>query len=82
MPSLKQKRINFFISSSQREELERIISPTNTSLSDFIRAALDEYISKIKKQKLEEKLKEAYLAKAKLNLKICEDFKHADGENV
>jgi len=82
MAAPEQKRMNFFIPSSLFEEIKRIISPTNTSQSDFIRTALNEYINKIKKQQLEGELKEGYLAKAKLNLKICKDFEYVDGENI
>jgi len=82
MKQVSQKRMNFFLPLSKFEEMEQIISPTATSQSDFIRIALDEYIDKINKQQLEEELKEGYLAKAKLDLKICEDFKHVDSENI
>ncbi len=60
MAQLKQKRMNFFISSSQFEEMKRIMSPTKTSQSEILRTALDEYINKINKQRLEEKLEEGY----------------------
>ncbi len=82
MATPEQKRMNLFIPSSLFEEIKRIISPTNTSQSDFVRTALNEHVNKIKLQQLEEELKEGYIAKAKLNLKICEDFKHVDGENI
>lgn len=82
MAPQKQRRLNFFVSPLQFEEMQRIISPTKTSQSDFIRTALDEHIKKIYQQRLEEELKEGYLAKAKLNLKICEDFKYVDEENI
>jgi len=60
MAQLKQKRMNFFISFSQFEEMKRIMSPTKTSQSEILRTALDEYINKINKQRLEEKLEEGY----------------------
>ncbi|GAI25335.1 unnamed protein product, partial [marine sediment metagenome] len=39
-------------------------------------------LGKIEQEKLEMELAEGYKAKAKLNLKICEDFKFVDGENI
>lgn len=64
MSKTMQKRINFFISSSQSEAIKRIIIPTKTSQSDFMRAALDERLDRINKQQLEEKLEEGYKAMA------------------
>lgn len=60
MAPQKQKRMNFFISSSQFEAMEQIISPKKTSQSDFIRVALNEHINRINKQQLEERLEEGY----------------------
>ncbi|MQY61420.1 hypothetical protein GH153_06255 [bacterium] len=64
MSKTMQKRINFSISSSQSEAMKRIIIPTKTSQSDFIRVALDERLDRINKQQLEEKLEEGYKAMA------------------
>ncbi len=82
MSTTTQKRMNFFIPSSLFEEIQRIISSAKTSQSDFARTALREHVDKIKKQKLEERLREGYLAKAKLNLKISKDFAYVDSENI
>jgi len=82
MAHLKQKRINFFMSSAQFKEMEEIISPNEITQSDFIRKAIEERIEKAKKEQLEKELEEGYKAKAKLNLKICEDFKYVDEENI
>ena len=82
MAHLKQKRINFFMSSTQFKEMEEIISPNEITQSDFIRKAIEERIEKAKKEQLEKELEEGYKAKAKLNLKICEDFKYVDEENI
>lgn len=60
MATLEQKRVNLFIPSFLFEEIKQIISPTNTSLSDFIRTALKEHIDRLNKQRLEEKLEEGY----------------------
>ncbi|HUU36979.1 MAG TPA: hypothetical protein VMW46_02100 [Candidatus Desulfaltia sp.] len=51
-------------------------------LSHFIREAVDDYIARIKREKLEEELKQGYLAKSKLNIEICREFEPVDGENV
>ena len=82
MATVRQKRMNFFIPLSLYQEINQIISPTNTSQSDFIRTALNERVNKLKKLQLEVELKDGYLAKAKLNLKICKDFEYVDEENI
>lgn len=64
MPQSMQKRMNFFMSSSQFEVMKRIITPTNTTQSEFIRTALDEHLDRINKQQLEERLEEGYKAMA------------------
>ena len=43
---------------------------------------MDLFKRKKKKTELEKELEEGYKAKAKLNLKISDDFKHVDGENI
>jgi len=48
----------------------------------FVREATEVYINKIKEEKIKKELAEGYKVKAKLNLKICEDFKYTDGENI
>ncbi|MFW6140905.1 MAG: hypothetical protein ACOC5S_06085 [Acidobacteriota bacterium] len=54
----------------------------DTDFSKFIRDAAREKVKKIERQKLEERLKDGYKAKAEINKKICNDFKYVDGENI
>lgn len=65
MAQLKQKRINFFMSSTQFREMEEIISPNEITQSNFIRKAIEERIEKAKKEQLEKELEEGYKAMAK-----------------
>jgi metal-responsive CopG/Arc/MetJ family transcriptional regulator len=76
------RRINLDLSSIQYEEMARLMAEKGMKLSQFIREAVDEYIAKIEREKLEEQLKQAYLAKAKLNIKTCREFEPIDGENT
>ncbi len=82
MSKSDQKRMNFLISKNQLDEMTQLITSLNTTQSDFIREALKKHIERLKKQRLEEELVEGYKAKAKLNLKICKDFRYVDGENI
>jgi metal-responsive CopG/Arc/MetJ family transcriptional regulator len=76
------RRINLDLSSLQYEEMAKIMAEKGMKLSQFIREAVDDYIAKIEREKLEEQLKRGYLARAKLNIKICQEFESIDGEDA
>jgi len=82
MPRTQMRRINLDLSSIQYEEMTRLMAEKGMKLSHFIREAVDNYIAKIKREELEEKLKQGYLAKSKLNIETCKEFEPLDGENV
>jgi hypothetical protein len=54
----------------------------NINFSYLVREATKEYIEKVKMEILKKELIEQGKDTAKLNLKICDDFKYADGENI
>jgi len=81
MAKTPMRRINLDLTSIQYEEMSRLRAEKGMKLSQFIREAVDEFITKIEQEKLEEQLKQAYLAKAKLNIKTCQEFEPIDGEN-
>jgi hypothetical protein len=54
----------------------------NVDFSKFVREATKQYIYKLERAQLQKDLEEGYRAKARLNLKISEDFKYADGESI
>jgi len=82
MPRTQMRRINLDLSSIQYEEMTRLMAEKGMKLSHLIREAVDDYIAKIEREKLEEKLKQGYLAKSKLNIETCKEFEPVDGENV
>lgn len=82
MAKPEQKRLNLFIPSPLFEEIKQIISPTNTSQSDFIRSALKEHIDRINKQRLEEKLEEGYKAMAEEHKQFAEFSAKAAAEVI
>ncbi len=82
MPGTQMRRINLDISSIQYEEMTRVMAEKGMKLSHLIREAVDDYIAKIKREELEEKLKQGYLAKSRLNIETCKEFEPVDGENV
>jgi hypothetical protein len=50
--------------------------------SKFIRAAVEEKVAKMLRDRFEQELAAAYAANAEFDLQLCEEFKHVDGEQV
>ena len=75
-----RKNINFPV--DLLREINSLTKKSKTDFSKFVREATKEYVNHIKKAQLKKELEEGYKAKAKLNLKISEDFKYVDGENI
>ncbi len=82
MPRTQMRRINLDLPSIQYEEMSKLMAEKGMKLSHLIREAVDDYIAKIQREKIEEKLKQGYLAKSKLNIETCKEFEPVDGENV
>lgn len=76
------KRVNINFSENLYSEIKNTGKELNMNLSEFVREATEVYLSKIKEEKLKKELAKGYKEKAKLNCKICEDFKYSDGENI
>ena len=64
------------------EETKKISREININFSYLVREATKEYIEKVKMEILKKELIEQGKDTAKLNLKICDDFKYAAGENI
>ena len=75
-----RKNINF--PADLLREVNSLTKKSKTDFSKFVREATKEYIINLKKAQLKKELEEGYKAKAKLNLKISEDFKYVDGEGI
>jgi metal-responsive CopG/Arc/MetJ family transcriptional regulator len=78
--SAVRKNINF--PEDLLREVNSLTKKSKTDFSKFVREATKEYVNNLKKEQLKKELEEGYKAKAKLNLKISEDFKYVDGENI
>jgi metal-responsive CopG/Arc/MetJ family transcriptional regulator len=75
-----RKNINFPVSLLGR--VNELTQRLNIDFSKFVREATKEYVNNFEKIQLQKELEEGYKAKAKTNLKISEDFKYVDGENI
>jgi len=76
------ERKNIYFPHKLVARIKKVEEVNNINFSEFVRKAAEEKLSRIEKEKLEKDLEKGYKAKAKLNQKICEDFKHVDGENI
>jgi len=83
-PSLQPKkvRLNVQISSELKSKLSQLSVFQGKKVSTLVRESIEEKIEQIDKKIFEEKMKCAYQELAQENLKISEDFKYVDTENV
>ena len=83
-PSLQPQkvRLNVQISSELKNRLFQLSASQGKKVSTLVRESIEEKIEQIDKKILEEKMKCAYQELAQENLKISEDFKYVDTENV
>ncbi len=83
-PNLQPKkvRLNVQISSELKNKLYQISVFQGKKVSSLVRESIEEKIEQIDKKIFEEKMKCAYQELAQENLKISEDFKYVDTENL
>ena len=83
-PELKPKkvRLNVQISSELKMKLTELSAFQGKRVSTLVRESIEEKLEDIEKKIFEEKMKCAYQALAQENLKISEDFKYVDSENL
>lgn len=82
MSGINMIRKNICFPHNILEGTKKISKEMNINFSYLVREATKEYIEKVKMEILKKELIEQGKDTAKLNLKICDDFKYADGENI
>ena len=75
-------RLSIQIPSELKSKLSQLSVFQGKKVSVLVRESIEEKLEKIEKMILEEKMKQAYQALAQENLKISEDFKYVDSENL
>jgi predicted transcriptional regulator len=84
MPSLpvtnKKERLSFFVNSELSDKVNKISKQTKLTISEIARNALQNYIDKIEKEKIENELEAGYKANYDYYLKSQEKWKNADKE--
>ena len=78
----KKVRLNVQISSELKGKLSLLSSYQGKKASTLVRESIEEKLEEIEKKIFEEKMKSAWQALAQENLKISEDFKYVDSENL
>jgi len=83
-PSLQHKkaRLNVQISSELKSKLYHLSAFQGKKVSALVRESIEEKLTQIDKKMFEEKMRCAYQELAQENLKISEDFKYVDTENL
>ena len=78
----KKVRLNVQISSELKIKLTELSAFQGKRVSALVRESIEEKLEDIEKKIFEEKMKCAYQELAQENLKISEDFKYVDSENL
>jgi len=78
----KKVRLNVQISSELKTKLIELSAFQGKRVSALVRESIEEKLEDIEKKIFEEKMKCAYQALAQENIKISEDFKYVDSENL
>jgi predicted DNA-binding protein len=78
----KKVRLNVQISSELKSKLSQLSAFQGKKVSTLVRESIEEKLEQIDKKIFEEKMKRAYQELTQENLKISEDFKYVDSENL
>ncbi len=78
----KKERLNVQISSELKNKLTELSAFQGKRVSTLVRESIEEKLEDIEKKIFEEQMKCAYQELSEENLKISEDFKYADSENL
>ncbi|TRZ48674.1 hypothetical protein D4S03_09445, partial [bacterium] len=60
----------------------QVSSRQGKNVSTIVRESIEEKLIQLERQFLEERMKAAYQDLAEENIRICEDFKFSDAENL
>jgi len=78
----KKVRLNVQITNELKSKLSKLSDLQGKKVSTLVRESIEEKIEQIEEKIFEEKMKRAYQGLTQENLKIPEDFKHVDAENL
>ncbi len=78
----KKVRLNVQVSSELKIKLTELSAFQGKRVSALVRESIEEKLEEIEIEIFKEKMKSAYQALAQENLKISEDFRYVDSENL
>ena len=78
----KKAKLNVQISSELKSKLYQLSAFQGKKVSALVRESIEEKLESIEKEMFEEKMKRAYQELAQENLKVSENFKYVDTENI
>ena len=80
--TVSSKKIIVEFPESLLKRVDKTATDLSTDRSKLIRTALEQYLAEAERLRLEQELAEGYAANAALDLRLCEDFAHLDGEGL
>ncbi len=78
----KKVRLNVQISSELKIKLSQLSALQGKKVSALVRESIEEKLEQIEEKIFKEKMKRAYQELTQENLKVSEDFKYVDSENL
>jgi predicted DNA-binding protein len=75
-------RINIQLPAEIKARLSQVSSRQGKNVSTIVRESIEEKLIQLDRQFLDERMKAAYQDLAEENIRICEDFKFSDSENL
>lgn len=78
--SNKKERLSFFVNSELSEKVNQISKQNKLTTSEIVRNALQEYILKLEKARIESELEDGYKANHDYYLKSQKEWEYADKE--
>ena len=75
-------RINVQLPVDIKERLSKASSRQGKKVSALVRESIEEKLNHLDQQVFAEQMKVAYQDLAEENLRVCEDFKYSDAENL
>ena len=78
----EKARLNIQLPTEIKNRLFQASTRKGINVSTLVRESIEEKLMQLDRQDLEERMKAAYQDLAEENIRICEDFKFSDAENL
>jgi predicted DNA-binding protein len=75
-------RINIQLPAEIRDRLSKASTREGKNVSTLVRESIEEKLMRLDKQDIDARMKAAYQDLAEENIRICDDFKFSDAENL